>query len=168
MSEPQPPQPPEIKRQFHLYPVQMIGLGLLLLFVVAALLNLLGDVVGEAQAAGDPLEIQVEYPQRVRYGRPTVLQITVTNSGEQPLDVVTVRLSWDYLDHFQDITFTPSDVTITPDAYEIQLTDLGAGESQMVTIEMKAAEGGSYSANVQALIEDVAATEVRLQTLIFP
>ncbi|MDX2136602.1 MAG: hypothetical protein SF123_00780 [Chloroflexota bacterium] len=169
MSTPQPPQPPEIQREFTPYPVQVIGIGIMTLLIVAALLGIFGATTDTVQASTRELTLALEYGSRIRYGQPQTLNIAVTNHSDQPLEGAFVRLERDYLAHFSDIQIIPSNVRITDDSYEMLLDPIEAGGARFVMIEMRAERAGMYeSVIVLATGEGAALVTVRFSSVTFP
>jgi hypothetical protein len=85
------------------------GVGVLVLIIAAAGLDLLGPRTGEASADGDGYSLALEFPQIARAGEPAPLIVDITS--EEPIDgPVTVRFCGTYFEHldFQAWYPTPS------------------------------------------------------------
>lgn len=165
---PQPPQPPDVERKLQFYPWQIAGIFLIALVPILALFNVFGETFETTSAASAELEVSVSYPSRYTYRMTNPVQISIHNISSQAIPTVTVRIDRSYLESFSNITFTPSAKTITGDAYEVELTDLKAGETQRVVAEIQAEKYGSHKAFITAVPEGAGPVEVSITTVVFP
>lgn len=163
-----PPGPPEVRRSFALYSFQVIGLPLLILFPVLALLGVFGETFDQVQAASDALEMTVDYPSRYRYKMINDLQVSVRNNSDQTLQTLTVSFSSDYIDRFSTVTFTPDVSRVTGDIYEVELTEVAPGETQVIRVEIQGEQYGQHTGHITAAADGLAPVEVQVATFIFP
>lgn len=165
---PRPPEPPDVDRKLQFYPWQLAGIMLIALVPILALFNVFGEAVETTGATGTSLEVSVMYPARYRYKMIDPVQISVHNISSQSIPTVTVRIDRSYLDSFSNVTLTPSAKTITEDAYEVELTDLKAGETRRVVAEIQAEKYGSHEAVIATVPEGAEPVEVSIETFVFP
>ena len=165
---PQPPESPDLERKLQFYPWQIAGVILIALVPILALFNVFGEALETTSAAGPDLEVSILYPARYRYKMIDPVQISVHNISAQAIPTVTVRIDRAYLDSFSNVTLTPSAKTITGEAYEVELTDLKAGETQQVVAEIQAEEYGWHEAVIATVPEGAEPVEVSIATFVFP
>jgi hypothetical protein len=167
-SHPEPPRPPEIERRIQLSRVQQIGIPLLLLFPILALFGVFGNTLGTATNTSGPIELTVEYPNRTRYQARQAIEIAVRNTTDQALTGVTVNLDRDYLDAFEDVTFTPEVTAITDAAYHVDLTDLPPGDVRYLTVELRPHSYWAHQGTISAGSPEAESTDVEVRTFVFP
>lgn len=160
----QPPEVPEIDRGLQLYPWQWIGMPLLILVPVLALLGIFGDREGTVRAEDAVLEVRVEYPERLRAGRPATARVLVRNRAARPLESVRVSLDSSYLAGFADLRILP----LPQRAYEVDLGMIGPGESRLVRMEMIGEAYGRHSGEVAARAGEGRGVRAHLRTFVFP
>lgn len=163
-----PPPPPTFQRRIAIAPVQAVGVGVLLLVVVVAMTGRLGQTPGQLRMERGPLQVQVTYPEIVRFKAAMPLEIRVTNAGSSPLESVSVRLDRDYVDDFQDVRFTPEASRVTDKHVELSLPALAAGETREVVTWLEAHERGRRKARLDVSAGDGAALDMRWSTLVLP
>lgn len=130
--------------------------------------GLLGESYAQAQAANDKLAMEVEYAVRSRYRANYDLQVTVHNRGDQPIPVLMVDFSRDYIDGFSPVSFMPSVTEITSRAYTVRLTDIPARASRAITVEMQSEDYGQHLGLITASADGLNALEISFSTFIFP
>lgn len=167
-NEPRPPQPPEFQRRLHLYPYQYLLIPLLFLIPVLAILGVFGETI-VTQAADNPaLSVQVEYSSRTRHKVSAPLKVFVTNQTNDDMTNLNVQFDRDYIDAFLWLSFLPVVTSVTDEAYIVTIEDLPAGQTQAVTVDLKAEKLGAFSGTVTVEGETIDPISVRLESLLFP
>jgi hypothetical protein len=136
------PQPPEIKRQLHLAPEQMVGVALLLLFVLLGSFRVFGAVTGQVVSEDTPLRLEVTYPERTRLGMRGTIEARLTNTGTEDLEIVIARFHRSFIDAFSP-EFMPAADRIKTLSYEVDLADVLPGETRVVLVDVEAAAESS-------------------------
>lgn len=144
---PQPPQPPELRRRFHLAPARWAGLAVVLLVPLLALFGLFGERWSSAEQTTPSLLVRAEYPTRFRYKMLNAVTVRVQNRSAQHLDTVTVAFDTDYVQQFSTVTFTPSVSTVS-EGYEVPLTDVAPGETRLVSMQIQGEHYGRHEGAV--------------------
>jgi len=163
-----PPQPPPFQRKVVIAPVQAIGLSVLAAIVIAAMTGVLGQRPGETQASGGGLEVQVSYPEVLRYKTAQPLEINVRNTGSATVNRVDVRIDRGYFDAFEDVRFTPDAREIGARHVTVSLTDVPAGESRTVLAWLEAEERGRKHARLQVAADTGPALDLGWSTTVLP
>jgi hypothetical protein len=162
------PQPPEMKRRVSIYPMQMVGMTLIILIPVLALLGFFGQVEARAAAASESFTVLAEYPERSRHRLFEVVTVTVTNVSQQPYDTVTVGISESYVASFAEVAFDIEVERITPEAYVFELTDFQPGDSRIIGIELRADQYGQRDGFVRVAALGAESVELAISTFVFP
>jgi hypothetical protein len=160
---PEPPPPPELHPRIQIRPLQIAGLVFLAAFPLLAFFNVFGDSQSRVSASSEIIELDVSYPSRFRYKSTASIEARITNTSQQPLEAVTVRFDENYVNKFSEVSFTPD----VKRAYEVEITDLRAGQSQLISVEIQAEKYGRHSGTVSASSGDDLTT-VSLATFVFP
>lgn len=166
--ETDPPQPPHFQRKIVIAPVQAIGVSVLFAIVIAALTGLLGQRPGETQASNGGLEVQVNYPEVLRYKTARPLEINIRNTGSATMNRVDVRIDRAYLDAFQDVRFTPDAREIGARHVTVSLADVPAGESRTVLAWLEAQQRGRQRAHLQIAADSRPALDLDWSTTVLP
>ena len=164
---PGPPQAPEIPRKFKFWPLQLIGVPIILLIPLLALAGIFDLHVAHVQVTGK-LALSVMYPTRSRYDTFNEMIIAVTNTTQSPLTEVIVQLERAYLDHFAQITATPDISMISEAFYEIALGELAPGTTRVITLDFQAHEQGTHEGRATAVSAETDPIELSLNTLVLP
>lgn len=159
----EPPELPEIKRGLKFGGWQMVGLGLIMLIPVLAAFEVFGEGSASAAHRASALAIVAEYPARIRHGTPEEVTVLATNRGPSPLDTVTVRFDTSYVARFTDPQFVPS----TGDAYDVELTGVGPGETRVIRLGVRANEYGRHRGSIAAF-HGADTARVTVSTIVFP
>lgn len=159
----EPPELPEIDRRLKFGGWQMAGVGLIMLIPVLAAFEVFGEGSATAADAAPVIGISVEYPPRIRHGTPEEVTVLATNRGPIPLDTLTVRFDSSYVARFTDPQFVPS----TGDAYDVELPDVGPGETRVVRLGIRANEYGRHRGTVAAF-HGADTARVSVSTIVFP
>lgn len=167
-NNPQPAQPPEINRKITFYPVQLIVMCLIGALPVLALLGVFGERDATVSGQNTAFHLEVEYPRLFRYKTDESLRIMVQNRTEQTQEDVTVRVSTDYIAHFSNVVFTPDTDQITPEAYEVELGALEAGEARIITVDLVGKDAGQHAGTVSVRAAAGDVLPVAVTTLVFP
>lgn len=168
VQKPEPPQPPPFQRKLQIAPLQMVVIPLLLLIPLLALFGLFGENHASAQGNNQELNVRVDYVSRYRYKMINTMMVEVTNqSGQSPI-TITVAFDRSYIDGFSEVTFTPSTETITAEAYEVELTEVAAGETRVVEVEMRGEHYWTHKGLVSASGADGEPVEIAVRTTVLP
>jgi len=161
------PQSPPMERRITIYPVQLIGIGVLGLDIALALLGVFGESFAEVDGSSADFAVHVQYPSRFRYQAHTPLVVTLRNVSEQTL-AVTVDFSTDYVSQFPDITFNPPISQITETAYQVMMTNVPSGETRIVTAELNGDQYGQHKGTIRITAPGAAPVQIDIETLVFP
>lgn len=135
--------------------VQYAGLGVLLLVVLAAALDLLGPREGHVADHTGDVGVAVDYPQVTRAGQPAPLRIRVHQEGgfDGPLTLAFSRDLFDDSD-FQTWYPSPSSETAEPGRIVYEFDPPPAGEDFEVHLDARTAPGqfGEVSPNWVAVL----------------
>ena len=137
MSDPRPPQAPEVERAFSPNP-HLLAAAVLALLPVLALVGVFGLAGASHSVTQGPLEVTVAYPERYRYKMLHPFEITVRNTSEAVVAGVRVGVDTAYVDRFSGVAFTPTPDDVTADAYGFDLGAIGPGGSRVITAELQA------------------------------
>lgn len=159
----EPPGLPEMSRGLKFGRLQLMGIALIMLIPVLAAFELFGEGNSTVRGHGSALAVSAEYPSRIRHGTPEEVTVFVTNRGSSPLDTVTVRFDSSYVARFTDPQFEPS----TTDAYAVELGDVGAGETRIVRLGIRANAYGRHRGRIVASHSNDTA-RVTITTIVFP
>lgn len=144
--------------------LQLVGLGLIMLVPVLAAFRVFGAGSAIVSADGEGLRVSVEYPPRVRHGSMEIVAVLLSNRGPTALDTVTIRFDSSYVAKFTDPQFVPSPSR----AFEVELTDVGPGESRRVQLGLRANEYGRHAGRIAAATPAGDSASVAVVTLVFP
>lgn len=165
---PEPPQPPDLKRRIELYPYQYIAIPILFVIPILALLGMFGETTAVVDERSDDIVVQVEYASRIHHQVFASMIVSVTNQTEAPIETLNVHIEREYLSHFSQITFAPSAETITAEDYIIELQDLDPGNTQVVTVDLRADKPGRHTGTVIVEGDNIAPVIVSLDSILFP
>jgi hypothetical protein len=161
---PFPPDVPDIERRVRFYPRQLVGLVILATIPVLAMLGLLD--AGQHQVAGTTpaLEVEVEYPARMRVSGHEVLRIVATNRTGSPLEGVRVLLPDSYM-----AAFAAREVVqeATPD-YVVTFPPIEPGRSRTVQVALLAERFGRHEGPIRVVPAAGDTLILALRTLILP
>jgi hypothetical protein len=163
-----PPQPPPFQRRIKVDRSQLIGVGALCVIVIAALAGLLGLRPATASASAGALQVQVRYPQILRYKTSLPLAISVRNTGSSALARVAVQVDRGYLEAFQDVQFTPAAQELSDRHYQVLLRDLSAGETRQVVASLEALQLGRRAAHVRVNADNTPGLDLNWSTTVLP
>jgi hypothetical protein len=146
----------------------LIGVPLLALLPLLAMFGVFGESRAVTTREDGQLALQVDSATRLRYWTPTHMEVHATNLTQQAPTTITVAISRDYLDHFGDLAFVPDAERITAANYEVELTEVGQGETRIVEIEMVGRRYWWHRGEVAASIEAGSPLTVAVGTFVFP
>jgi hypothetical protein len=129
----EPPRLPDLPRRVRLYPGQWVGIPLLMLLPVLAVFGVFGETRGSADATGDVIRVEVDYPRRLRAGKWSEVQVRIRNVSGAVLNDVAVTFDASYLDHFSRLTFTPPPTL----PHAVELSELHPGATATVRLEFE-------------------------------
>lgn len=159
----EPSELPEITRKLKFGGWQAAGLGLIVLIPVLAAFEVFGEGSATAAQRASTLAISAEFPARIRHGTPEEVTVLATNTAAAPLDTITVRFDSSYVARFTDPQFVPS----AGDAYEVELADVGPGETRVIRLGVRANEYGRHRGEI-AVFHHADTARVTVRTTVFP
>jgi hypothetical protein len=165
---PQPPQPPDFRRELHFYPYQLIGIPLLVLIPILALLGVLSHMEKTVNAANADFDVQLQYPTRCFYRMNNTIELTIRNTSSQAMPTITVSLDKSYMHAFDAIQFTPDSVMLTDTAYVVDLQDVGPGEARSISIDYEPSRYWQHQGNLMVSASEAEPIIVPLETFVFP
>ena len=125
-----PPAPPSGPRRVKIAWTQRIGVTLLALPVFLGIVGIIDEHPVTVHTRDQGVRVAVEFPRRMRNHVAVTVRVRVENVGKNAMPDVRVSISPDYLAAFEDVSFSPAEVSpgtvavgsIPPGAYrEIQL-----------------------------------------------
>jgi hypothetical protein len=173
--DPHPPHAPDTARAFAPALHHLVGIGVLGLLVVAAMAGAFGATEGTAGAETASLRLSVTFPERTRAKLDHTLSVEVANHGTADLARVALRFDRHYLDGFTAVAFTPDVARTTRDLYLIELDDVAAGETRLVSVALRADAYWARAGFVEAVVGHPCdavpadeATRVTFHSFVFP
>lgn len=163
-----PPEASSIQRHIRLYIFQYVGFPLLLLVPILAVFGVFGESFTEIQQNNDDLSVTVHYPTRYRYKMINTMTVTVQNTTEQSMSLLTLSVSRNYIAQFSTVNFLPAVTQINNEVYEVELKNLAPGETRIVSIELQAESYGMHNGTINISGENVETMSLSISTLIFP
>lgn len=164
----EPPEAPDIPRQWKFYDYQYIAIPLLLLIPVLALLGVLGETSATVEAAGEGLLLRVQYPDRAHYEAYNHIEVTVRNESAEAVSGLFVEFDRGLLDHFSQLSVNPSLTEITDTAYRVELGDLEAGAERVVTLDYQPDLNGAHDSWVRLTADGIAQVQADISMFVFP
>jgi hypothetical protein len=159
-----PPTVPDIDRQVHLYPLQVVGLTVLAVLPLLAVLGVLDQKLGVEVRATPALEVEVEHPTRIRTTREASMRVEVRNRSGEPLEGVYVRLPDDHLGGFAVTGLVPGISAVG----RIDLPALEPGEARVVRIGLKAERIGWHPDSIRIVSAAGDDLSIPLRSFILP
>ncbi|MEX0649132.1 MAG: hypothetical protein WEA56_13675 [Balneolaceae bacterium] len=163
-----PPQPPEITRKIFFSRAQIAGMVLIFLLPVLALSGILESRMGQVRSTETGVVIEVEYPAVLRFKKPASLHIIVQNNLDHDIQGFRSNIDRHYLSNFSQLSFIPAVTEVTSGAYSVELTEVEAGESRMITIEFEPEHIGYISGFISFSGSGAGETEVSFRTFVLP
>lgn len=163
-----PPQAPDIPRYWKLYSHQYVGIPLLLLIPILALLGFLGETSTTVEAAADGIVLRVLYPDRAHYEAYNHITVTARNGSDSDMSGVMVEFDRALLDHFSQLSASPSFTEITEAAYRVELGDIEAGAERVVVLDYQPDTNGIHESWVRLIADGIDPLLVSLSMLVFP
>lgn len=146
---------------------EKIALGLLTLFVVAALLGLFGDgPLSEAVASSSDGQLRVDYQRFCRRNAPQTLDITLpTQAGAQHVEL---SINGDYLRRVQVTEILPHPMqSIRHQASLLRFATDGSGEPMLVRLHLEPQYAGVQQAHFAVGPADQG-REIHFKQLVYP
>lgn len=164
---PSPPDPPPFPRKLRAGWLQVVGVGLLSLLPIAALT---GAFEGEREASerAGGLELEVRYPQRMRHGTATTLEVRLSNHGHDTLTDALVHLPDRYLSGFGDFRFMPEPQRLDEHGVRVAIGELAPGQTRKLIVALKAEQAGVHDGRISAAAADGATAQLEVTTLVLP
>ena len=160
---PELPPTPEIGRRIRFAPLQAIGVPVLMLIPVLGLLGLFDTSAARVQSESGGYSLDVVYPSRFRHRPLEALRITVRNGTGAEIQKLAVKVSRQYADAFENVTFAPEPKEIDAKHVVFEFESVAAGESRIVEMQMQSLRTGSQNAEVIA-----GPASVRFSTFVLP
>jgi hypothetical protein len=157
-------QPPRVERRFAMYPAQWLGLALLMLVPALALAGVFGESRHQSETRAGDIALRVSHPARTRFEQIGAVDVLVTNTGPSSIDTVRVAIDTAYLSRFAGVAITPAAAA----PFEIELTDVAAGQSRLVHVEIDAMRPGRHRGVVSATAGRADTARVEIATIVFP
>jgi hypothetical protein len=110
------------------------------------------------------VRVEVEYPQRLRHHVAVSLRVRVVNEGERTLPDARVSISPDYLGAFEDVSFSPSEVS--PGI--IELGTIPSGARREVEVQLRATRSYLLSGEVSVEAAGEERVRVNLRSWVWP
>jgi len=164
----QPPQPPPFQRRIDIPRLQKIGVPLLALIPLAALFGAFGLRANESRVVGEGVTLQVLYPGLLRYKTALPFELTVVNSGAQPLSGVSARIDDAWLSRFSGSGLTPQPDRLTERHAEIALDELPPGGQRKVTGMLEGHDYGRHAGQVSIAVGGRVVAQAELRTVVLP
>lgn len=158
-----PPELAEIRRELKFGGWQLAGLGLIAIVPVLAAFEAFGEGSATVAQIRPTLAVVVEYPARMRHGTPGDVTVMATNRSPAMLDTLTVRFDSNYVARFSEPQFLPS----AGEAYEVELADLGPGETRAIRLGLRGSDYGRHRGRIAAFSTADTAS-VTVSTIVFP
>lgn len=164
----EPPQAPDIPRQWKFYSYQYIAIPLLLLIPVLALLGVFGETSATVEVANEGLVVRVHYPDRSHYEAYNYIEVTVRNDSSGALAGVAVEFDRELLIHFSQLSFNPTLSEITETAYRVELGDIEAGGERVVTLDYQPDLNGAHDSWVRLTADGIVPVQADISMFVFP
>ncbi len=148
--------------------MQLAGIAFLLVLPVLAAFGVFGQSFDSASATDAGLRLSAIYPSRLRYQQDSTLELTVSNTGAQSLDTLSVHLERSYIDRFSGVSFTPQVTLATGRAYVIELGVIAPGESRVIVLQLAGGQYGRHSGRIWVEQNGSRTAALNLTTLVFP
>jgi hypothetical protein len=159
-----PPGAPDAPRRVHLYAAQWIGLPFLAVLPVLAMVGVFGETTSRATATMSALEIDVEYPARIRTGQVARLEVVVRNVGPVPTEDVRVRFDPDWFEGAANLLITPA----AESPLEVLLPRIEAGGEEHVRVEFHWESLWLKTGSVSVEQPSATPASLLLRTFIYP
>lgn len=164
----EPPEAPDIPRQWKFHSYQYIAIPLLLLIPLLAVLGVLGETSTVVEASGDGVTMRVEYPDRAHYEAYNHISVTVRNASGADLTGVVVEFDRGLLDHFSQLSINPSLEEITETAYRVELDEIEAGGERVITLDYQPDMNGTHNSWVRLTADGIAPVQADISMFVFP
>jgi hypothetical protein len=161
---PFPPDVPDIDRRVRVYPRQLVGLVILATIPALAMLGLLGASQHRVAGATPALEVEVEYPGRMRVSGQEVLRIVATNRTGSPLEGVRALLPDGYMAAFAAHEAVHE---ATPD-HVVTFPLLEPGRSRTVQVALLAERFGRHEGPIHVVAATGDTLTLTIRTFILP
>lgn len=164
----QPPEAPEMPRYLHFHAFQLLMIVILMLVPVLSLFGVLGETTGQVTSEDADSLLTVAYPARAHYETRSQVRVETLNTSDSPLNNVTIQFDRAYFDQFSALSFNPTLSQITEAAYIVELGDIPAGASRMVTLDLVAKHQGNQRGLISLSSDNREISRVMLDTFVFP
>lgn len=161
-----PPVPPEVPRRLHLPAGRIAGLILLILLPLAALTGLT-DRQGELSRSVTGMDVTLSWPAVNRLYRPGLLELTVTGTGPDSLQDVTVALPLDWLAQYGDLSPVPAAESVEDGQLLVRLGEVPAGETRSLRLELRGTSG-SFSRTLLRVRHAEGEEQFNISSLVLP
>jgi hypothetical protein len=165
--DPQPPQPPPMRRRLGVRRTHAVGQLGIVLITVLAVLGVFGASRETADASGNGLAVLVEYTTRTRYTLLEELRVTLA-SADSGLEGLAVVVSAPYVEAFSNTSFRPEPSLITREVVIIPVGDIGPGETRVVSGELQANRYWLHDGWVEVRRQGELLVRIPIATFVFP
>lgn len=117
----------------HLYRAQWVGLPGLALLPLLAMAGVFGETAERVTAASGALEIEVEYPSRIRTGQTARVDVVIRNPGAAPVGELQVLLDPRWLEGAANLLIQPAPET----PFHVRLGPIAAGAESRLRLEFR-------------------------------
>lgn len=145
-----------------------MGIALLIVIPVLALLGIFGPGTYTITETVPGLEMQVEYPSRFRYKTISSLEVSLKNTSDHSLPLLTVAFDHTYISRFSEVQFTPSPESVTGTDYRVRVDNILPGEVRRVSVSLQAERYGRHQGNVRTLVNNNSGIRLPVSTFVFP
>lgn len=163
-----PPDSPSFRRKVKLHPYQYVGFPILLLIPILAVLGFFGENFVQVEDSSDDLTVTIDYATRYRYKMLNSMVVSIQNTTDETIPTLTVTFSRDYISKFSTVAFSPAETRITDTAYEVELSDLAPGTTQIITVDLQGEQYGRHTGSVAVTAEGLTPVVIDVSTFIFP
>jgi len=141
--QPQPPRPPDYRREVRLGALEWIGIPALALLPVLALSGALGPAhARQVVQAPNALWLDVSHPARLRHLGSGQLVVTVTNTAAENSEDLRLAFDEAYLARFSSVDSVPAPDAISAGRAWVSLPTLAPGERASVHLRLSPGEWG--------------------------
>jgi len=153
-----------MKPKIKVWPFQWIGYLFLLTLPVLSIFGYFDENMMTEKTESHGLEMSINYPSKLRYGEMENLRIEVRNNTKEIFSHISISLSRNYLENFEEITFTPN---VNKD-YLVSFESIPKNQSRYVDIQIKGKKFGNSKGQVMLTHENRKIINQSIKTFIFP
>jgi hypothetical protein len=153
--------------------MRRLAIGLMVVFVAAGLLGLLGYRDGTVRSTSGPYELEVRYPALTRAGLPSNWELTLVRTDGEPLTgEIAVRTTAGYFDLFDENGLVPTPDSEWQDREELVWTFApGPDDTELLVhydARLQPNRRGWWTAETTVLVDDTPVASVEYRTVAVP